>query len=624
MQDFLSTKAEGSSFAKTENSIMYLGQSVHGEELWRTADQLTTHTFVSGSTGSGKTETLINMMTNTLLWGSGSVFIDGKGDISFFAKMHLIAKSLGLEDNVLLLNFMKGNVGKSREFVSHTINPFGFLTADEITQIMSNMLPNTGRDGMWRERAVALMTCIINTLVWLRDERGETLTIGTIRDNLTLNELIKLRNRLESISAPWPIRSELQFYLDSLPGYDQSRGLKQLSTAYDQHGYLSMQWTRVVTLLCTTYGHIFSEGKPDIDIRDVILNRRTLIILLPSLERSSSDIGNIGSLMVGMLKSMLGQALRSPVEGGWQAVVKDRITNAKHPFMIFMDEVGQYLSDGMGMMAQQARSLNIGLVFSTQDFDSLYSSNSRETEAILSNTNTKIFMKAENPTAHQISRVLSIYTSAIQQKSARILNLNLARTTHFRDLWTYRDKHTKIFDSALRLSMDEISNTIFRLSREALEHAETTYEPDLSALLKGFKSGQMICTFGTDCIQGTSNYIALGDETVPYTITVRHSVSLADYSDNAFKKIEFDKRVNHVKSKLVSLTAAIGDTAPPLPHFADNLEISPNSVWTNLIGENVGDQIKKAIDPEIIKPKPLDPDAPAGQSFNFYKSIRMN
>src|SRR5690606_23422330 len=133
------------------------------------------------------------------------------------------------------------------------------------------------------------------------------------------------------------------------------------------------QWTRPVTLLAGSYGHVLDVEIPDIDIRDVVLNRRILTIMLPSLERSSSEIMNIGNLMVGMIKAMLGEALRTPIEGGWNTVVNKRITNAEYPFMILMDEVGQYLADGMGMLAQQARSLNIGLVFATQDFESLYS-----------------------------------------------------------------------------------------------------------------------------------------------------------------------------------------------------------------------------------------------------------
>jgi hypothetical protein len=650
MAKALETAVKGTSFEKRPESILYLGQSITNEEMWLTRDQVVTHTFISGSTGSGKTELVTNLITNAMAWGSGALFIDGKGDLSTFSKLHVIARALGREDDLLLLNFMKGNLGKDTEFASHTINPFGYLSADDLCQIMSNMLsPGAGDGVMWRERAVSLMTTIINTLAWLRDAHGEPLTISEIRHKLILFNLIRLGERIKEMGAPWNIIAELDFYLKSLPGYQEERSTRQSQTTLDQHGFLSMQWTRMASLLASSYGHILDAPVPDIDITDVILNRRLLVILLPSLERSSTDIRNIGALMVGMIKSMLAQALRTPVEGSWRSVVEDRITNARYPFLILMDEVGQYITDGMGMMAQQARSLNIGLFFATQDFDSLHYNNARETEAIMSNTNTKIFMKAENPTAPQISRVLSTYTMMKANVSTREQQLHIARAAVVRD----RLMHLSRRNESLGQQLDDLNNAHLR-------YVEGTDTPDLSVLLRGFKTGQMICTHGADCIQGVANYIPLEKGGPSKDIALQHFIDIPDYGVEEIERKAVRERAQSISTNLnAEITAlkekelisndfllrvmaafdlagkpavvALSKEPPAFPTSAFEGQ-DPYHVWAHyiaasllrnvgLIGDDVFAKLRQRDDAqraEALKPNTFDVQQP----FDFLKMIR--
>ncbi len=57
-----------------------------GEELWFANDDMRTHALIFGSTGSGKTETLVSLSYNALVQGSGFIYVDGKGDNSLYAK----------------------------------------------------------------------------------------------------------------------------------------------------------------------------------------------------------------------------------------------------------------------------------------------------------------------------------------------------------------------------------------------------------------------------------------------------------------------------------------------------------------------------------------------------------
>jgi hypothetical protein len=66
--------------------------------------------------------------------------------------------------------------------------------------------------------------------------------------------------------------------------------------------------------------------------------------------------------------------------------------------MTVFDEVGYYATDGMAVMAAQARSLGFSLVYSAQDLPALEKRVKEEARSITANCNLKIFGKLEDPT----------------------------------------------------------------------------------------------------------------------------------------------------------------------------------------------------------------------------------
>ena len=46
-----------------------------------------------------------------------------------------------------------------------------------------------------------------------------------------------------------------------------------------------MQLTRVFGSLADTYGHIIRTNLAEVDFKDVVLNRRILVVLLPALRK---------------------------------------------------------------------------------------------------------------------------------------------------------------------------------------------------------------------------------------------------------------------------------------------------------------------------------------------------
>ena len=75
-------------------------------ELWFANEDMRTHVLIFGSTGSGKTEALVSMAYNALLQACGFIYVDGKGDNSLYAKVFSMCRSMGREDDLLLINFL--------------------------------------------------------------------------------------------------------------------------------------------------------------------------------------------------------------------------------------------------------------------------------------------------------------------------------------------------------------------------------------------------------------------------------------------------------------------------------------------------------------------------------------
>ncbi len=389
--------------------ILYLGNvEKTNEEVWFTNSDIRTHVLYLGTTGAGKTEGLKSLVTNAMTWGSGFVYVDGKADTDLWSSLSSLVRRFGRDDDLLVLNYMTGNA--DIQAPSNTMNPFSSGSASYLTNMLVSLMPESGGDNaMWKERAVSLVGAMMPVLTWKRDNQEIPMSVRTIRDYLSLNNVIKLAR---DDTVPAEIRSGMTGYLDTLPGfigeaYDDEGKVKppgpdtpqyNTETASQQHGYLAMQFTRSLQSLGDDYGYIFDTQAADVDMVDVVLNRRILVVLVPALEKSGDEVANLGKIVSASIKGMMGSTLGSTVEGDSSSVIENKPTHSSTPFMTVFDEVGYYVAEGMAVMAAQARSLGFSLVFAGQDLPAMKKRVREEAQSITANCNIKLFGKLEDPT----------------------------------------------------------------------------------------------------------------------------------------------------------------------------------------------------------------------------------
>ncbi len=405
----------GSNKPNEARGICYFGneRDASNGELWFNNDDMRTHALIFGSTGSGKTEALVSVSFNALTMGSGFIYVDGKGDNSLFAKVFSMVRRMGREDDMLLINFMTGArdvVGPQETRLSNTLNPFSSGSSSMLSQLVVSLMDSGSSSGdgdMWKGRAIAFVEALMKVLVYARDEGYLLLDANSIRNYFVLDRVepmaidkALIRDDQEAISlegAPPSILEPIKNYVINLPGYDKSKKGKQSSQVLEQHGFITMQLTRVFSSLADTYGHIMRHNLAEVDMKDVVLNRRVLVVLLPAMEKSPEELANLGKIIVATLKSMMAAGLGDEVEGDYRDVIERKPTNAKSPFLCVLDEYGYYAVPGFAVVPAQARSLGFSAIFAGQDLPAFQKASKEEAASIGANTNIKICMKLEDP-----------------------------------------------------------------------------------------------------------------------------------------------------------------------------------------------------------------------------------
>lgn len=404
----------GSDKPRAARGICFFGNDrFTNEELWFNNDDMRTHALIFGSTGSGKTEALVSLAFNSLVQGSGFIYVDGKGDNSLFAKVFSMARRMGREDDLLLINFMTGArdiVGPQEKRLSNTMNPFANGSSSMLSQLVVSLMDSGSSSGdgdMWKGRAIAFVEALIKVLVYMRDQGHILLDANTIRNYFQLERLESmamdkqfLRDNQEPVdlsNAPPLILEPITNYVINLPGYDKSKKGRQVSQVLEQHGYITMQLTRVFGSLADTYSHIIRTNLPEVDMKDVVLNRRILVVLLPALEKSPDELANLGKIIIASLKAMMAAGLGDEVEGSYRDVIERKPTTSPTPYLCILDEYGYYAVKGFAVVPAQARSLGFSAIFAGQDLPAFEKASKEEAASIGANTNIKICMKLEDP-----------------------------------------------------------------------------------------------------------------------------------------------------------------------------------------------------------------------------------
>ncbi len=401
--------------ARPAAGIIFIGHHYRtGQQVWITNEDGRQHVVVPGTTGAGKTRALLSLMVNALIHGSGFIFVDGKADNGLYADVLALARRFGREDDVLVLNFLVASGDKA----TSTFNPFAFCNADVLRELLvsqmeeSPSIPGGDTNGVFKAGAIALLGSLAPVLVWVRDNKGIPIDIERIRFATELRGiatlvvkkkfLIRDPDNSEPISIDvsdmpedyfYPLRAYLGETGDFDFGLDWNK--QKTNEPSRQHSFVLLYFRETFTQLSVSLGHIFKCEVGDIDMRDVVLNRRILVVNLPSLENSGETTAALGKIVIASLRNMMAQTLGAKLEGDFKEIVANKPSMSATPFPVVLDEVGYYAGPGIDKMLAQGRSLGFSFYLGFQEVAGLRARLGDTVFSLLGNANLQILMRLQ-------------------------------------------------------------------------------------------------------------------------------------------------------------------------------------------------------------------------------------
>lgn len=444
----------GSRRFKEAEGIYYIGNDDKtGEELWLTAEDMLAHLLNLGTTGSGKTEFFIGLAFNALATASGLAYIDPKAAPALAMQIYHICRLLGRDDDFLVLNFKTGgkDIDSKARNLSNNTNPFAFGSSDALTQMLVSLMPKEkGRNTIFQANAQTLVTGLMRALVELRDQGKLDLSIDTIRDYFTLNKFIELTQRQDlSTESRKGVMSAL-----STVGWQPDKAKDEQTMAFtEQFGYGASYFGLTLASLTNTYGHIYRTSLGEVDMYDVIKNRRVLVVLLPSMEKAPQEMENLGKLVLSAIRNACAVGLGERIEGKVEDVIESLPTNSMTPMLSITDEYAAIATPGYSQVFTQGRGLGVAAAVGNQDYPGLKIADEIGAKQIVANTRLKLAMKLEDgEDTWNLFRSIAGKSKVMQTAGYEVLP-DSAFTT-------YRDKMTVSAEMVDRIKLTDLQSQI--------------------------------------------------------------------------------------------------------------------------------------------------------------------
>ncbi len=282
------------------------------------------HTLVLGTTGSGKTVTVCNIVESAINRGLPLIYIDGKGDYDLACR---VARYGQERDTPVSVFAMKGE--------SIAYNPLatgGFTSKkDRIIELRE------WSEEHYKKLAEGYLQCVFKVM----EQCNIPCNLTSLSENLDLKQLKSLVRQNE---ADIPNAQKL---MDELNNQDQaSKSIESLVA-------------EIRNFTSSEIGSLFEleEGKPVLTLDEIIKENGVAYFCLPALEFPSMS-KTLGRLVINDLKATMAQQLSQ---------------GAKNTVYVIFDEFSVFAGEQVLNVINMGRSAGIHAVLSTQSLSDIAS-----------------------------------------------------------------------------------------------------------------------------------------------------------------------------------------------------------------------------------------------------------
>lgn len=367
-------------------------------ELYYATGDILTHMLVLGTTGAGKTESMLSLAINALAQASSFSYTDPKGSVKLYAQASTAARLFGRDDDLLLQSFITPERQLSSDDylrVSNTTNPLSRGTSDSCLQIMASLIKvGDGDNAIFGQNAQTLMSGLLDALVSKRNNSNFVLSFRSLGHYLQAQNAVTL---LEDEAVDERAKDELLRSLSNL-GYQPGKKFEQQGDAfYDQYQYASAYFALGVKIMGSVHNNVFGVEIGDIDPVDVIRQRRIQVTILPAMQKAPAQLAELGKVILTAQRTAVSIGLGVWIEGHRTDTLESIPTLGRSPFLNMVDEFAAIPIEGFEILLTQGRSLGIATIIGNQDAAGIMEVSKKMWHQIVSNTKIKAILAQEDP-----------------------------------------------------------------------------------------------------------------------------------------------------------------------------------------------------------------------------------
>lgn len=363
-----------------------------GKEAWGSFDDMLTHVYMLGATGGGKTVAIWAILSNFLCAGSGFSLIDGKGPLELIQDSRTLARRFGMEDQLFVINYTSPSAEFAQKRMSNTLNPYAHGTAAQLKEQLASLSlsGDAGQNQFFEDNASVIIESLFPALTELRDKGIISLDIQTIGSYLPIDRVYSLSEHPQ-VSAK--NKSYIHHLLKTL-GFDfeaAQKGKTQNGEVTKMYGQFVTHFSKAISSLSIQYANIYVVDQGDINMKDILGNRRLLIGTLPSLEKSGGELKNLGTIVLTTQKNAISTDLGDILEGTKEETLLRLSSSWSVPYGLGYDEWATYAVKDIFLIPAQVRGIRYCAIFAAQDYAGTEAAGEKDAEQVFANTRFKFF-----------------------------------------------------------------------------------------------------------------------------------------------------------------------------------------------------------------------------------------
>lgn len=343
------------------------------------------------------TETLVSIAYNALAMGSGFFYIDPKGAPKLVAQIYNMSRYLGRDHDFSAMSYSMQQKNKNPRHprkVANTNNPFAQGSSDALSQLLVALIPPAeGSNAVFANKAQSCIIALMRGLVELRDIGEIELSINTVREHMNASKYVELG--MDPRLSP-ATRAAVQGFLRSANWAGPEQEVDKQRAFQEQFGYAISYFSLAMANLTDTYGHIYLNDFGEVDMFDVIRNRRILVVILPSLEMAPEQLKSVGQITLSAVRNSCAVGLGDKLVGEIADVLGALPVDSPTPFLSITDEYAAIPTPGYAEVLTQGRGLGISAIVASQDFGGIKGGDEKGAKQIVANTKVKLAMKMED------------------------------------------------------------------------------------------------------------------------------------------------------------------------------------------------------------------------------------